>query len=168
MKMFLDWATVATVDGIDQFLDLRSASFYIKEGGVESSKIGRARRLGIPFNEPSVAPLDQQFLSATMHMDYPPFTDNIYYDPDIRFQLLFGNEGEEVSMAWIAAPICAGVVVVGALAVVLLNSNARAKVFPFLNRSKSTVERVGSHAAPKRWTAGDKSVPLSNTRSELD
>jgi hypothetical protein len=175
MKSVFDWAATVEADGKSQFVRISTASVYIRERNMDAAVLGRARELGIPIDEPPVAPLDQQYLNVIMHMDYPLFTDKIYYDPDIHLQLLFFDD--QTDMSWIAAPIVGAVVVVAAIALVAiyLNPTARAKVFPFVKRghSKTTqyesTERLTSEASAQGgdWaSAKTKGTTLHNVKKQ--
>jgi hypothetical protein len=130
----MEWATYAHVDGIAQFLDIPTSAIYVREENMDSALIGRARRYGIDGFEPTPLPTNEQYLNALLQLQYPVFQDSVVYDPDIRFQLLFGDDEEVAQMGWIAGPVI-GVAVVAVVGVILLSPKARAKVFPFAFRS---------------------------------
>jgi hypothetical protein len=137
------WSNVAFVDGAIRLLDIRSALLYQKEGLLTTASLGRARRLGVAHPIIAPAPANEQFLGVLLDLQFPPFSESIVYDPDIRFDYLFAMEEEVANYGWIAA-VVVGAAIVIAVFVVVLSPKARAALLPFTTRSKDHKQRLTS------------------------
>jgi hypothetical protein len=154
---------MAYVDGAPTPLSIRSTQLFLKELNIDTAVVGRARRLGVPVEYGPVANVAEQYIAALVKMEYPFFSESLVYDPDIRFESLFG-EPEAQDMAWIAAVVVGGAVLVAILGVII-SPKARAKLLPFTNRrtvnllantkQADLVSRTGSQNSDG-WVAGSK------------
>jgi hypothetical protein len=140
LELAFTWDTTFYVDGMAQFMDIRQALIYqqMLDGQFLSAQIvNRASNAGVTIIDTPLQ-LAEQFLAISLELEYQIFQDNITYDPELRFQLLFGDPPPgEPSIAWVAAPIVIGAVAVAGVAALVLNPKLRAKVFPFMNRSSA-------------------------------
>jgi hypothetical protein len=174
LRVIWDWSIIAYVDGAPKLLTIRSTQLFLKELNIDTAVVGRARRLGVPVEYGPVANVAEQYIAALVKIEYPLFSESLVYDPDIRFESLFG-EPEAQDMAWIAAVVVGGAVLV-AILVVILSPKARAKLLPFMNRptenpldntmQANLVSRTGSQNSDSWVVSSKQEFKLHNVDNE--
>jgi hypothetical protein len=122
------WALEAEVDGAPSpITDFSGSELYVTDVLRASN-----RAYELDLFRPPLRPPREQWMAFGMEVNFQKFTQRLVYDPEIRLNVLFGDEPPQPSQAWIAAIVVGGIAV--AIGVVVAVPKARKAVFPFLSR----------------------------------
>jgi hypothetical protein len=102
-------------------------------------------------------------------LQYPDFTDSVFYDPEIRVNDLFAltPDPDGSNVGAIAGAVVGSVVGVGIIAFVataIASPKARAKMLPFTNRKPDSPATLNDGETHQKWKRGNgANVPLKNS-----